>query len=104
VADTGGNVPSGAQKGFDLLHLVRAFDNHQVHVMFSVLTAFLSSLHYLDLSSRVPNQHGFTIDHEASAEDLKAQYFPAWHSTANSAAFEPTDGSSGPGPDTPNGI
>jgi len=34
VADTGGNVPSGAQKGFDLLHLVRAFDNHQINVRF----------------------------------------------------------------------
>jgi putative restriction endonuclease len=38
-------------------------------VMFSVLTAFLSSLHYLDLSSRVPNQHGFTIDRGAIGMD-----------------------------------
>jgi hypothetical protein len=84
VADTGGNVPSGAQKCFDLLHLVRAFDNHQIRVTFSALTAFLFPLHHPNLSSRVPNQHGFTIDHEAAAEDLKALYFPARHSTANS--------------------
>ena len=34
VADTGGNLPSWPEKGFDLLYLVRTFDNHQIHVRF----------------------------------------------------------------------
>jgi hypothetical protein len=54
-----------AKKGFDLLHLVRAFNNHQIHMAFSALTVCRHPLHYSALSLRIPNQRGPTMAHEA---------------------------------------